>query len=51
MSDYELQILSKAIFGNATRATEQHNMKTLCSMVTGSRVHEIINNPVDNGIN
>jgi len=51
MSNYEQQILNTARFyDNAMPAAEQEGIEILSSVVTGSRLHEIINNPIDSGI-
>ena len=51
MSNYELQIRKTAqIYDQAMHAAEQEDIEILESFVPGSRVHEVINNPVDSGI-
>ena len=51
MSNYELQILKTGqIYDAAIRAAESEDIEVLSSVVPGSRLHEIINNPVDSGI-
>lgn len=51
MSNYELQIRkTSSIYDDAIRAAEQENIEVLCSQVAGSRVHELIHNPIDSGI-
>jgi hypothetical protein len=51
MSKYEMQILETArIYDNAIRAAEQENIEVLSSVVPGSRLHDVIHNPVDSGI-
>ena len=51
MSNYELQILKTGqLYDAAIRAAESEGIEVLSSVVTGSRLHEIINNPVDSGI-
>ena len=51
MSDYELQILNtEKFYDQAMRAAEQEDIEILYSVVPGSRLHEVINNPVDSGI-
>ena len=51
MSNYEQQILNTARFyDNAMHAAEQEGIEILSSVVAGSRLHEIINNPIDSGI-
>ena len=51
MSNYELQIRETAQYYDAAiRAAEQENIGILSSVVSGSRLHEVIHNPVDSGI-
>ena len=51
MSHYEMQILATArIYDNAIKAAEQENIEVLSSVVPGSRLHEMIHNPIDSGI-
>jgi len=51
MTNYEQQILSTARSNDdAMRAAEEEDIEILSSVVTGSRLHEIINNPIDSGI-
>lgn len=51
MSDYELQILNtEKYYDQAMRAAEQEDIEILSSVVPGSRLHEVINNPHDSGI-
>ena len=51
MSDYELQILATSKFyDDAIRAAEQEDVEILSSVVPGSRLHEVIHNPIDSGI-
>ena len=51
MSNYELQIRATGqYYDNAIHAAEQENIEILSSVVSGSRLHEVINNPVDSGI-
>jgi len=51
MSDYELQILETGKFyDKAIQAAEQEDIEILCSVVPGSRLHEVIHNPIDSGI-
>jgi len=51
MSNYELQLLATArIYDAAIHAAEQEDIEILSSVVPGSRLHEIIDNPVDSGI-
>jgi len=51
MSNYEMQIrATEQHYDDAIRAAEQENIEILSSVVPGSRLHQIINNPVDSGI-
>lgn len=51
MSDYELQILAtEKFYDEAIRAAEQEDIEVLSSVVPGSRLHDIIHNPIDSGI-
>ena len=51
MSAYELQILATSrYYDNAIRAAEEENIEILSSIVPGSRLHEVIHNPIDSGI-
>jgi hypothetical protein len=51
MSNYEHQMLATAkIYDEAIHAAEQENIEILSSVVPGSRLHEIIHNPIDSGI-
>ena len=51
MSNYEIQIRETGqYYDEAIRAAEREGIEILSSVVTGSRLHEIINNPVDSGI-
>jgi hypothetical protein len=51
MSNFEIQMRNTGQFyDNAIRDAEREGIEILSSMVTGSRLHEIINNPVDSGI-
>ena len=51
MSNYELQIRkTEQLYDEAIRIAETENIEVLHSAVPGSRLHEIINNPVDSGI-
>lgn len=51
MSNYELQIQQTGqMYDEAIRAAERERIEVLNSVVPGSRLHEIINNPVDSGI-
>ncbi len=51
MSNYEKQILAtEQFYDNAMRAAELEDIEILSSVVPGSRLHEIIHNPIDSGI-
>jgi len=51
MSNYEMQIRNTGqIYDAAMRAAELEGIEVLSSVMPGSRLHEIINNPVDSGI-
>jgi hypothetical protein len=51
MSNYELQILATAqYYDDAIRAAETEDVEILSSVVPGSRLHELIHNPIDSGI-
>jgi len=51
MSNYELQILAtEKMYDLAMRAAEQEDVEILSSVVPGSRLHEVIHNPIDSGI-
>ncbi len=51
MSDYELQILNtEKFYDQAMKQAEQEDIEILCSVVPGSNLHEVINNPIDSGI-
>jgi hypothetical protein len=51
MSNYELQIRATTrYYDDAIRAAEQEDIEILSSVVAGSRLHEVIHNPVDSGI-
>ena len=51
MSNYEMQVRKTGqIYDEAMRAAELEGIEVLNSVVPGSRLHEIINNPVDSGI-
>lgn len=51
MSNYELQILKTGRrFDEQIREIEKNDPDVLSSVVTGSRLHEIIHNPVTEGI-
>ena len=51
MSNYERQILNTEKFYEAAmREAEKEDIEILSSVVPGSRLHEVINNPFDSGI-
>ena len=51
MSNYEMQIrATEQYYDNAIHAAEQENIEILSSVVPGSRLHQVIHNPVDSGI-
>jgi len=51
MSNYEIQIRKTGqLYDEAIRAAECEDIEILNSVVSGSRLHEIITNPVDSGI-
>lgn len=51
MSNYEIQMHKTGQFyDQAIREAEREDIEVLNSMVPGSRLHEIINNPLDSGI-
>ena len=51
MSNYEHQILATGkMYDQAMRAAEQEDVEILSSVVPGSRLHEVIHNPIDSGI-
>lgn len=51
MSNYELQIrATEQYYDEAIRAAEQESIEILSSVVPGSRLHQVIHNPVDSGI-
>ena len=51
MSAYELQIIATSkYYDDAIRAAEKENIEILRSVVPGSRLHEVIHNPIDSGI-
>ena len=51
MSNYELQIRATAqYYDKAIHAAEQESIEILSSVVPGSRLHEVIHNPFDSGI-
>lgn len=51
MSGYELQIRkTEQLYDQAMREAEREGIEILESFVPGSRLHEVINNPIDSGI-
>jgi hypothetical protein len=51
MSNYELQIRkTEQLYDKAIREAESEGIEVLSSIVPGSRLHEVINNPIDSGI-
>ena len=51
MSKYEEQILAtEQFYDRAIMAAELEGIEILSSVVAGSRLHEVINNPIDSGI-
>jgi hypothetical protein len=51
MSNYEIQIHKTGqIYDEAMRAAELEGIEILSSVVPGSRLHDIVNNPADSGI-
>ena len=51
MSNYEMQIRKTGeYYDEAIRAAELEGIEVLNSVVPGSKLHEIINNPIDSGI-
>lgn len=51
MTAYDQQVLNTGKFyDEAITAAEQETLEILTSVVPGSRLHEIINNTVDSGI-
>ena len=51
MSKYEMQIRkTEQFYDEAIRAAENESIEVLSSVVPGSNLHEIINNPIDSGI-
>ena len=51
MTAYEQQILNtEKFYDQAIKAAEQEGLEILTSVVPGSRLHEVINNTVDSGI-
>ena len=51
MSNYEIQMRKTGQFyDKAIRDAEREDIEILSSLVPESRLHQIINNPVDSGI-
>ena len=51
MSNFEMQIrATEQFYDEAIRAAEQENIEVLSSVMPGSRLHQIIHNPIDSGI-
>jgi len=51
MSNYEQQIQeTEKFYDKAILAAEAEDIEVLSSVVPGSRLHEIIHNPIDSGI-
>jgi hypothetical protein len=51
MSNYEQQIRkTEQYYDEAIQVAERESIEILHSYVQGSRLHEIINNPIDSGI-
>ena len=51
MSNYQMQVrATEQYYDEAIRAAEQENIEVLSSVVSGSRLHQIIHNPIDSGI-
>ena len=51
MSNYEKQILAtEEFYDRAIMAAELEGIEILSSVVPGSRLHEVIHNPIDSGI-
>lgn len=51
MSNYEQQILATSQFYDTEmQLAELENIEVLHSVVPGSRLHEVIHNPIDSGI-
>ncbi len=51
MSNYEIQIRKTGqLYDEAISNAEREGIEVLSSIVPGSRLHEIINNPIDSGI-
>ena len=51
MNNYEKQILAtEQFYDKAIIAAELEDIEVLSSVVPGSRLHEVIHNPIDSGI-
>ena len=51
MSNYEKQVFETTQFyDKAMQAAELEDIEILCSVVPGSRLHDVITNPIDSGI-
>ena len=51
MSNYEKQILAtEQFYDKAILAAELEDIEVLSSVVPGSNLHQVINNPIDSGI-
>ncbi len=51
MSGYERQILNtEKFYDSQIREVEESGVEVLSSVVSGSRLHEIIHNPITEGI-
>lgn len=51
MSKYELQMRNTGrLYDQAIREAEREDVEILESFVPDSRLHEVINNPIDSGI-
>ena len=51
MANYEQENLAiQRIYDKAIRAAEMEDIEILSSVVPGSRLHEVIHNPIDSGI-
>ena len=51
MSNYQMQVrATEQYYDEAISAAEQENIEVLSSVVSGSRLHQIIHNPIDSGI-
>lgn len=51
MSGYEMQIRrTEQFYDEAILAAENEGIEVLSSVVPGSKLHDIINNPIDSGI-